>query len=77
MDLCTGIFVDATNTGTNPVLADTDGDGVNDGDEIAAGTNPNGPAGVPALGPGQLALLALILLALGTAAILRPGSKSI
>ena len=30
----TGTFVDATNTGTNPLLADTDGDGFNDGAEV-------------------------------------------
>ena len=26
--------------GTNPLVADSDGDGVNDGDEVAAGTDP-------------------------------------
>ncbi|MBM3863192.1 MAG: hypothetical protein FJ385_04440 [Verrucomicrobia bacterium] len=36
----TGIFVDANDTGTNPLVADTDGDGVNDGAEVTAGTNP-------------------------------------
>jgi hypothetical protein len=30
----TGTFVDANNTGTNPLLADTDGDGFNDGAEV-------------------------------------------
>ena len=30
----TGTFVDATNTGTNPLLADTDGDGYNDAPEV-------------------------------------------
>ena len=30
----TGTFVDATNTGTNPLLTDTDGDGYNDGAEV-------------------------------------------
>jgi hypothetical protein len=38
----TGIFVDATNTGTDPNNPDTDGDGLNDGDEVNThGTNPN------------------------------------
>ncbi len=30
----TGVFVDANNTGTNPNIADTDGDGIRDGDEV-------------------------------------------
>ncbi|HJU41709.1 MAG TPA: hypothetical protein VJ691_02805, partial [Vicinamibacterales bacterium] len=30
----TGIFVNSNNTGTNPSLADTDGDGIADGDEV-------------------------------------------
>jgi hypothetical protein len=30
--------------GTDPLRADTDGDGVNDGDEVAAGTDPRNPA---------------------------------
>jgi hypothetical protein len=38
----TGIFVDATDTGTDPNNPDTDGDGLNDGDEVNThGTNPN------------------------------------
>src|SRR5690349_598975 len=46
----TGVFVDATNTGTDPLVADTDADGIADGDEVlgtaggldlpAMGTNP-------------------------------------
>ncbi|MEY4489703.1 MAG: hypothetical protein RIQ79_2211, partial [Verrucomicrobiota bacterium] len=37
----TGVFVSATNTGTSPTLADTDGDGLSDGDEVYLhGTNP-------------------------------------
>ena len=30
----TGTFVSATNTGTDPNKADTDGDGISDGDEV-------------------------------------------
>ena len=35
-----------TNTGTNPHKADSDGDGINDGYELIAGTNPNSAADV-------------------------------
>jgi hypothetical protein len=37
----TGDYVSPTDTGTNPNNADTDGDGVNDGDEVSNGTDPN------------------------------------
>ena len=37
----TGIFINRTNTGTDPNNPDTDGDGVWDGEEVPAGTNPN------------------------------------
>jgi alpha-tubulin suppressor-like RCC1 family protein len=36
----TGTYVSADNTGTDPTRADSDSDGVNDGSEVAAGTNP-------------------------------------
>jgi hypothetical protein len=49
----TGIFVSAFDTGTDPLLVDTDGDGFNDDFEIALGTDPTDlnsfPVGVPAL----------------------------
>ncbi len=44
----TGIFVSATDTGTNPLIADTDGDGFSDGVEVLVGTDPNNGGDVPA-----------------------------
>jgi DNA-binding beta-propeller fold protein YncE len=43
----TGTFVDPDDTGTNPALADTDGDGFDDGVEVAAGSDPNNPLSTP------------------------------
>ena len=34
-----GVFVSPIDTGTDPLIADTDGDEVNDGDEVAAVTD--------------------------------------
>jgi hypothetical protein len=53
----TGIFVDGDDTGSNPALKDTDGDGFDDDVEVAAGTDPNNPfsnpdpPAIPVLGP--------------------------
>ena len=63
----TGVFVSATDTGTDPRDADTDGDGLDDGAEVASGTDPNDhldppPTGVPALGWPGLTALGLLLL---------------
>jgi hypothetical protein len=44
----TGIFVSSTDTGTDPLLVDTDGDGFTDPAEIAAGSDPNNAASIPA-----------------------------
>ncbi len=41
----TGIFVDENDTGTDPRNPDTDGDGLPDAWEVAAGTDPNIPWG--------------------------------
>ena len=43
----TGTFVDANDTGTDPTLADTDGDGFDDAEEVAEGSDPTNPASVP------------------------------
>jgi len=76
----TGIFVDANDTGSNPALSDTDGDGYDDGEEVAAGSDPNDPMSVPAppivpmLGPLGGGLLAIGLL-LGAMQRLRGGRQ--
>ncbi len=56
----TGVFVSATDTGTMPDNADSDGDGVDDGIEVAMGTDPNV---VPEPSSAALAAAALSTLA--------------
>jgi hypothetical protein len=62
----TGVFRSSEDTGSDPYLADTDGDGFDDGAELLAGSDLLDPlsvpsaTSVPALGPvgaGALALL--------------------
>jgi hypothetical protein len=48
----TGVFVDANDTGTNPIVQDGDGDGARDGFELAKGTDPLLSTSVPALPAG-------------------------
>lgn len=42
-----GLFISAIQTGTNPLLADTDGDGFDDGFEVSQGTDPTDPNSTP------------------------------
>ena len=64
----TGVFVSASDTGTDPALADTDGDGYQDGLEIEFGSDPNNALStpnlnLPALSPLGVGGLALALIA--------------
>jgi hypothetical protein len=68
----TGTFVGPNDTGTNPLLADTDGDGHGDGEEVAAGTDPTDPLSFP--GSAQvpaIPLPGLVLLAAAIGAVSR------
>lgn len=49
----TGVFVSPADTGTDPLVADSDGDSVNDGLEVAAGTNPLDNTSTPLLNDGD------------------------
>jgi hypothetical protein len=62
----TGVFVSASDTGTDPNAADSDGDGLGDGEEVALGSDPNDPGSpappIPSTSlPGALALLLALL----------------
>ena len=78
VETLTGIFLSPTDTGTDPMQADTDGDGYFDGSEVAAGSDPTNPistpeAPVPALGAAGRGLLVLALLASATGGRRRNG----
>jgi DNA-binding beta-propeller fold protein YncE len=74
----TGIFVGPNDTGTDPLLADTDGDGFDDDDEIAAGSDPNDPGSYPgAAAIPALPLPAVGLLVAAMAAVSRRGMRGV
>ncbi len=71
VETLTGVFVSASDTGTDPLDADSDDDGYGDGDEVAAGSDPNDPTSipgverVPAIGFAGRALVGCLLLSIG------------
>jgi hypothetical protein len=77
----TGVFVSETNTGSDPLLADTDGDGFDDGVEVAFGTDPNqassfpGAPAVPGLEPWWQLTLILSMLCIGFVWLSRRAGK--
>ena len=77
----TGMFVDASDTGTDPLDADSDDDGFDDGMEVAAGSDPNDdqstppPPQIPAL-PAWLGAWLAGLLVYATRRLLQPRQKA-
>jgi hypothetical protein len=66
----TGVFVSPSDTGTNPLDVDTDGDGASDGYEVPNGFDPNDPNDPPAVIPlmplwGSLLLAVAVAVAAG------------
>jgi hypothetical protein len=77
----TNTFVSDFNTGSDPLDADSDGDGWDDGEEVLAGSDPNSvystplnpnPSPVPFAGAAARILLLFILMAGGFACLLIP-----
>jgi len=63
-----GVFISATQTGTDPSDPDSDDDGVMDGIEVSLGTDPNNPLDAPDLPIAwiwTLGLIAIVVIAAG------------
>ena len=73
----TGTFIDANDTGSNPALADTDGDGFDDGVEVAAGSDPNDSASTPGTPVPLLAPLSTLILGAGLLLAMRQGLRRV
>ncbi len=58
----TGVYVSADDTGTDPNNPDTDGDTYDDGDEVAAGSDPTDPLSTPANILPALSVLGMAML---------------
>jgi hypothetical protein len=71
----TGTYLSPTDTGSDPLVADSDGDGYDDGQEVTWGSDPNDPtsnfAALPALSSIGMALLACVLIAFACLRTLR------
>jgi hypothetical protein len=70
----TGFFLDPNHTGTDPLVVDTDRDGISDFDEVMGGSDPTDPADpipAPTSGPVQRMLLGLGLLGVLALALIR------
>jgi YVTN family beta-propeller protein len=75
----TMVFNGPSDTGTDPLNADTDGDGVDDGTEVLAGSDPTDPLSLPPavpLLPGGPLPLVVVLLAASSVAMRRRGARS-
>ena len=72
----TGVFNSAFDTGTNALLADTDGDGIDDGVEVAGGTDPNDPNDPPSPAVPALPLVAGAVLGAGLVTLMRRISRA-
>ena len=77
----TGVFLSATNTGTDPLSTDSDGDGFEDAFEVNAGSDPNDAQStpivpVPTLSVWGFALLAALLITTTLVRTRRSASRS-
>jgi len=63
----TGVYVSPTDTGSDPLDADSDDDGFGDGAELGAGSNPNDAGSVPDAVPPAIS---------GVAGVAQPGGTS-